>query len=71
MDSEKAAKMATIQAAMARAKAQREAIPPKNTESLTPQQQHDLTEIEARRTVLEPQTETPNAAPSENLPKAE
>ena len=71
VDSEKAAKMATIQAAMARAKAQREAIPPKNTESLTPQQQHDLTEIEARRTVLEPQTETPNAAPSENLPKAE
>jgi electron transport complex protein RnfC len=71
VDSEKAAKMATIQAAMARAKAQREAVPPKNTESLTPQQAHDLAEIEARRTVLEPKTEAPDVVASENPPKAE
>ena len=48
-DAEKAAKLATIQAAMERAKAQREAAQPKNTEQLTPEQQRAADEIEARR----------------------
>jgi Na+-translocating ferredoxin:NAD+ oxidoreductase subunit C len=45
-------KKAAIAAAMARAKAQREAAPRKNTEALTPEQQRDIAEIEARRQVL-------------------
>ncbi|MGB7535117.1 MAG: electron transport complex subunit RsxC, partial [Azonexus sp.] len=53
VDAEKAAKMATIQAAMERAKAQREATQPKNTEALTTDQQRAVDEIEARRSVLE------------------
>jgi electron transport complex protein RnfC len=52
VDAEKAAKMATIEAAMARAKAQREAVQPKNTENLTAQQQKAAADIEARRTGL-------------------
>jgi electron transport complex protein RnfC len=39
-----------IDAAAARAKEQAEAAQPKNTESLTPQQQAEIAEIEARRT---------------------
>jgi electron transport complex protein RnfC len=39
-----------IDAAAARAKEQADAAQPKNTESLTPQQQAEITEIEARRT---------------------
>jgi electron transport complex protein RnfC len=38
---------------MERAKAQREATQPKNTEALTTDQQRAVDEIEARRTVLE------------------
>jgi len=49
-DAEKAARMATIQAAMERAKAQREAIQPKNIDHLTPEQKRAAEEIEARRT---------------------
>ena len=49
VDADKAAKLATIQAAMERAKAQREAAQPKNTDQLTPEQQRAATEIEARR----------------------
>ncbi len=49
VDPEKAAKRATIEAAMARAKAQREAAQPKNTDHLTPGQQKEVAEIEARR----------------------
>jgi electron transport complex protein RnfC len=49
VDPEKAAKMATIQAAMERAKAQREAAQPKNTEALKAAQQKEIDEIEARR----------------------
>ncbi|TXI76338.1 MAG: electron transport complex subunit RsxC [Dechloromonas sp.] len=49
VDAEKAAKMATIQAAMERAKAQRAAAQPKNTETLTPEQQQAAAEIDARR----------------------
>ncbi len=64
---EKAAKMATIQAAMERAKAQREAAQPKNTDNLTAEQQKAAAEIEARRVaahLVEP--ETPAAPASEN-----
>ena len=49
VDAEKAAKLATIQAAMERAKAQREAAQPKNIENLTPEQQRAAADIEARR----------------------
>ncbi|MCL2636075.1 MAG: electron transport complex subunit RsxC, partial [Betaproteobacteria bacterium] len=48
-DAEKAAKLSTIQAAMERAKAQREAVQPKNTDNLTPEQQRAAAAIEARR----------------------
>lgn len=43
------AKKAAIAAAMARAKAQREAVQPKNTEQLTPDQLQEVAAIEARR----------------------
>ncbi len=49
VDSEKEAKKAAIEAAMARAKAQREAAQPKNTEALTPEQQREVAEVDARR----------------------
>ena len=49
VDPAEAAKKAAIAAAMARAKAQREAAQPKNTEALTPEQARDMAEIEARR----------------------
>ena len=39
---------------MARAKAQREAVQPKNTEVLTAEQQQAVADIESRRTVLAP-----------------
>ncbi len=42
-------KKAAIAAAMARAKAQREAAQPKNTDQLTPEQQQEVAAIEARR----------------------
>ena len=48
MDAE-AAKKAAIAAAMERARAQREAAAPKNTEHLTPAQQKEVAEIDARR----------------------
>jgi len=43
------AKKAAIAAALARARAQREAVAPKNTDHLTPEQQKDVAEIDARR----------------------
>ncbi len=46
---EKEAKRATIEAAMARAKAQREAVQPKNVDALTAEQQRAAADIEARR----------------------
>ena len=48
MDAE-AAKKAAIAAAMERARAQRETAAPKNTEHLTPAQQKEVAEIDARR----------------------
>lgn len=47
-----AAKKAAIAAAIERAKAQREAAAPKNTEQLSPEQQKEIADIEARRARL-------------------
>ena len=65
VDTAKDAKRATIEAAMARAKAQREAAQPKNVDQLTPQQQKEVAEIEARRETASGETgsESP-ASPS-------
>jgi len=49
VDPAQEAKKAAIAAAMARAKAQREAAQPKNTEPVTIEQQHEMTDIDARR----------------------
>ncbi len=65
VDGEKAAKMATIQAAMERAKAQREAAQPKNTEALKATQQKEIEEIEARRQAAHLSDPTPAAPASE------
>jgi electron transport complex protein RnfC len=54
VDAEKEAKRAAIAAAMARAKAQRDAMPAKNTEAVTIEQQRAIDDIEARRAVLAP-----------------
>ena len=65
---EKDAKRATIEAAMARAKAQREAVQPKNTENLTADQQKAAADIEARRIaahLIEPEPVTPASEKSE------
>ncbi len=65
VDPEKAAKMATIQAAMERAKAQREAAQPKNTEALKALQQKEIDEIEARRQAAHLTEAAPPAAAGE------
>ena len=49
VDPEKEAKKAASEAAIARAKAQREAAQPKNTEAVTFEQAHETAEIDARR----------------------
>jgi electron transport complex protein RnfC len=49
VDAAKDAKKATIEAAMARARAQREAVQPKNVEALSNARQKEIDEIEARR----------------------
>jgi Na+-translocating ferredoxin:NAD+ oxidoreductase subunit C len=59
-----AAKKAAIAAAMARARAQREAAAPKNTEQLTPEQQKEIAEVDARR-----QQAGLEAAPATEEPK--
>ncbi|UCV24141.1 electron transport complex subunit RsxC [Ferribacterium limneticum] len=68
VDAAKAAKMATIEAAMARAKAQREAVQPKNTENLTPEQQKAAADIEARR-IAAHLTEPEPVAPASEKPE--
>ncbi|MBS1198855.1 MAG: Electron transport complex, RnfABCDGE type, subunit [Proteobacteria bacterium] len=59
-----AAKKAAIAAALERAQAQRAAAQPKNTDSLTPEQQQEMAEIDARRTQATQTTEpaAPEAA---------
>lgn len=59
VDADKDAKRATIEAAMARAKAQREAVQPKNTAAVTIEQQRAMDEIESRRVVLAPASQEP------------
>ncbi|MGA7180109.1 MAG: electron transport complex subunit RsxC [Thiobacillaceae bacterium] len=49
IDAEAAKKKALIDAALARAKAKKEGVTPKNTESLTDEQRREIQEIEARR----------------------
>ena len=57
-----ATKQATIAAAMARARAQREAAQPKNTVALTDDQQREIAAIDARRAALaKPTDSTPGA----------
>jgi Na+-translocating ferredoxin:NAD+ oxidoreductase subunit C len=68
VDAEKAAKKATIEAAMARAKAQREAAQPKNVDNLTPEQQRAAADIEARRAAAQ-LTEPEPAAPTVEKPE--
>jgi electron transport complex protein RnfC len=55
-----AAKKAAIAAAIERARLQREAVQPKNTDGLTIAQRKEIADIEARRRVLE-QEATPDA----------
>jgi electron transport complex protein RnfC len=65
---EKDAKRATIEAAMARAKAQREAAQPKNVDNLTADQQRAAAEIEARRVaahLIEPEPAAPTGEKTE------
>ncbi len=64
-DSAEDSKKALIAAAMARAKAQREAIAPQNTEALTPDQQAQVTEADARRAALAPADGDAAAQPTE------
>jgi H+/Na+-translocating ferredoxin:NAD+ oxidoreductase subunit C len=71
VDPEKAAKMATIHAAMERAKAQRAAIQPKNIEALSADQQRTVAEIEARRAILAPPPPETATATGEPSQKAE
>jgi len=63
-----AAKKAAIAAAMERARAQREAIQPKNTDGLTIAQRKEIAEIEARRAPLQTGETASNA---ENATQAE
>ena len=71
VDAAKEAKRATIEAAMARAKAQREAVQPKNTEHLAPDQQKAADEIEARRVAAHLIDAEPAAAPAPASEKPE
>lgn len=54
-------KKALIAAAIERAKAQREMVQPKNVENLTPEQQAEIREIEARRASIREVAKTPDA----------
>ncbi len=60
-----AAKKAAIAAAMERAKAQREAAAPKNTDHLTPVQQKEVAEVDARRQQAGIEAPPAEAAPAE------
>jgi len=60
-----AAKKAVIAAAMERARQQREAVQPKNTDTLTVAQRKEIAEIEARRAPLQAQQATTHTEPGE------
>ena len=68
VDAEKEAKMATIQAAMERARAQRETARPKNTDNLSPEQGKVAAEIEARRVAAHLIDAEPAATPASGKP---
>ena len=68
VDAEKEAKMAIIQAAMERARAQREAARPKNTDNLSPEQGKVAAEIEARRAAAHLIDAEPAATPASGKP---
>ncbi|MBN9423434.1 MAG: electron transport complex subunit RsxC [Candidatus Accumulibacter sp. 66-26] len=59
-----AVKKATIAAAIERARQQREAVQPKNTDRLTPAQQKEIAEIEARRAPLQAEQPERSAPPA-------
>lgn len=61
-------KKALIAAALARAKAQKEAVQPKNTEALSPETEAEIAEIEARRKRTQECANT-SASPSERTPE--
>lgn len=61
-----AAKKAAIAAALERARAQRAAVEPKNVDRLTPAQQKDIAEVDARR--QQAGIEAPPTAPEESQP---
>ncbi len=65
-DDPEAAKKAAIAAAMARAKAQRAAVQPRNTDSVSPDQAEEIAAIDARRQQagLEPPAPSPEPAPA-------
>lgn len=60
--------MAIIQAAMERARAQREAARPKNTDNLSPEQGKVAAEIEARRAAAHLIDAEPAATPASGKP---
>jgi electron transport complex protein RnfC len=60
-----AVRKATIVAAMERARAQRAAVQPRNTEQLTAEQQQEIAAIEARRLALRAATTPPAGSPPE------
>ena len=62
--SQDAVKKAAIAAAIERAKSQREAVAPKNTDHLTPEQQKEIAEIEARRARLHQMAKTDITPPA-------
>ncbi|HEX5801741.1 MAG TPA: electron transport complex subunit RsxC [Azospira sp.] len=64
-----AAKKAAIAAALARARAQREAVVPKNTEQLTPAQQKEIADIDALRQQAGIES-APAASPAAEEPKS-
>lgn len=62
-----ATKKAVIEAAMERARAQREAAAPRNTEQLTPAQQKEIADIEARRAQAKAAASTETAPGTDNI----
>ena len=58
-------KKALIAAALARAKAQKAAVQPRNTDNLSPEKQAEIAEIEARRATADTGTEPSRAASEE------
>ena len=71
VDAENDPKKAAIAAAMARAKAQREAVQPKNIEVADSSVQKEISEIDARRAVLDPAASDSAATSAQNQEKTD